>query len=47
MDKNKIKLEQFVGSFTNAISDELCSEFIDCFNGHIRTAGLTTVFYAR
>jgi hypothetical protein len=34
------KLEQFVGNFTNAISNELCSEFIDYFNG-ISKAGLT------
>ena len=34
------KLEQFVGNFTNAVSNELCSEFIDYFNG-ISKAGLT------
>ena len=30
--ENKIKIEQFIGVFSNAINDELCSKFIKWFD---------------
>ena len=32
-EARQFSMEQFVGIFPNAISDELCSEFIKWFNG--------------
>ena len=38
--KNEMKLEQFIGIFPNAISDDLCSDFLSWFN-LISEQGLT------